>query len=69
MNADFVINEFLSDPRISFYVGQLRSDVWNKLNEKEKKMFFVKFNVALCEYLDIFELSKDNDFDDNGDWE
>ena len=20
-------------------------------------------------YLDIFELSKDNDFDDNGDWE
>jgi hypothetical protein len=29
-------------------------------------------NLVLYEaevYLDIFELSKDNDFDDNGDWE
>jgi len=53
MDYKLVIDEFLSNPRIVFYLTQLKTSNWKKLKENEKKKFFMKFNEALCEYLDI----------------
>lgn len=53
MDYELVISEFLSNPRISFYLNQLKTSNWKKMKETEKKKFFTKFNESLCEYLDI----------------
>lgn len=56
MDINSVINDFFSNPKIGFYLSLLKTEKWAKLTEKEKKKFFMKFNSAFCEFLDINEL-------------
>ena len=49
-------------------MNQLKTDNWRKLKENERKKFFIKFNDAFCEYLDInsFNLYFENGHVDEG---
>lgn len=57
MDIDSVLEKFFNNPKISFYLGLLKTDKWCTLKENEKKKFFLRFNSAFCEFLDIDEVN------------